>query len=121
MDAITDNGAAVGMSQPTLFAIAKIIHRSYSEPHPVMSLAAYDRVNIDAECRATLAIIRHAGARGITADEIESIRGCGHQRIAELRRRGLIAPTGDRRRTRKGRMADVYAALQTTRNKYHAK
>lgn len=61
-----------------------------------------------------LSVIRCAGERGLTTDEIEAVTGMKHQtasaRVVELRRKKLIADSGVRRATRSGRGAVVYVA-----------
>ena len=64
-------------------------------------------------CRSTiLVMIRLAGTRGYTCDELEIATGYRHQnagaRITELRASGLIADSGRRRATWSGRGARVY-------------
>ena len=55
------------------------------------------------------AIVKRGGA---TSDEVEEALGLPHQTVSarfwELHNRGTIADSGERRRTRAGRMAAVY-------------
>lgn len=61
-----------------------------------------------------LALIRNAGRAGMTADEVLVATGLTHQtgsaRVHDLKVRGLIVPSGARRKTRGGRMAAVMVA-----------
>ena len=86
------------------------LHRSYTEPMPQTSKEAFQSIDLAYEETAVLAWIREAGTNGRTADEVEVARGGGHQRICELRRRGLIVKAGIRRATRRGRSAEVWVA-----------
>ena len=81
---------------------------------PETSRIAYESVDMPEERRIVLTMIRRSGDYGMTADEVAQHRayGDGHQRIAELRKAGLIAKNGQRRRTRAGRPADVYVAVK---------
>jgi chromosome segregation and condensation protein ScpB len=79
------------------------------EPQPATSRDAFASIKLNDEEQAVLAIIREC-ANGITADEIERIRGCGHQRLVSLRRKRLIYRSDLRRETRSGRSAFVYFA-----------
>jgi len=83
--------------------------RTMLEPTPATSREAYQSIDLDAEAQAVLAMIAES-PNGLTADQIEIRRGHGHQRFAELRRKGLIVANGRRRQTRSGRNALVYIA-----------
>lgn len=54
---------------------------------------------------------------GLTTDEVEQLLSLNHQtaspRMWELHKRGLIGDSGNRRKTRSGRMAVVYRAIST--------
>jgi len=90
-----------------LFGWAKT-KRTYTEPQPATSRAAFESVDLAREAEQVLAVFRAFGARGCTADEIEDIRGHGHQRVVELRRKGCIIRTDRKRHTRSGRLAYIY-------------
>ena len=70
----------------------------------------------DRDRQRVLAAITDAGGRGLTQDETEALLNPHEgtktfsQRFSELRRSGQIATIGQRRKTRKGRMAEVYVA-----------
>ena len=59
-----------------------------------------------------LKLIRNAGSRGLTDDEIEVITGLRHQTASARRRElvlaGKVRDSGGRRRTRSGRGATVW-------------
>lgn len=52
---------------------------------------------------------------GATCDRVEVVTELSHQtcsaRFSELKKRGLIQKTGERHRTRSGRMAEVWEAV----------
>lgn len=80
------------------------------------SQAAADSVKEDASTLRSkvLEVIRKTPG-GLTTDEVEQLLHLNHQtaspRMWELHRRGLIGDSGNRRKTRSGRMAIVYRAL----------
>ena len=60
------------------------------------------------------AVIRAAGARGLTADEAAAALGetilCIRPRVSELRAEGRIEPTGERRKNDSGLSAKAWRA-----------
>jgi predicted ArsR family transcriptional regulator len=64
--------------------------------------------------RVILAHLERVGSA--TCDECEEYLGMRHQtasaRIVELRAKGLITPTGEKRKTRSGRNAVVYVVAE---------
>lgn len=84
------------------------------EPQPVTSQLAADSVApVAGDLRAqVLAAIRSAGERGLVDDEGEVLTGLSHQTYSARRRELAIAEairkSGERRRTRSGRTADVW-------------
>ena len=65
--------------------------------------------------RQVLEAIRASGAHGMTDDEAEQALGLRHQTASARRRElvlsGHVADTGERRQTRSGRLATVWAAV----------
>ena len=91
---------------------------TYARGKDLLSQAAFD--SIDGSVRAgmqrdVLAVIRQRN--GATTDEIEQVLDGRHQsvspRVIELERAGLIKRSGDRRKTRSGRMANVYVEARS--------
>lgn len=82
--------------------------------------AASVRKTVDKQAQTVLTLIRTAGARGHTTDEVEEITGGIHQaisaRVHDLAKAGLIYcnvdDATDRRLTRTGRKARIYRAVE---------
>lgn len=88
--------------------------------------AAARKTNLAADRSRVLALIASRGAHGATTDEVEEILGLRHQnasaRVWDLAGRNwrhplpgapFIVETEAKRRTRSGRWAHVYVALET--------
>lgn len=97
------------MNDPALFLFAWPL-RMRTEPMPQTSTEAFKSLDLNAECAKVLDFIRSRGWHGATADECEVALGHGHQRIADLRRKGAIVKGSATRATRAGRQAHVWIA-----------
>jgi predicted ArsR family transcriptional regulator len=79
------------------------------------SLAAHRRVNSLTDRKEILALIERSGERGLTLDETASILSRSPNQISgrfsELRMKGAIRATEQRRKTRSGANAKVYQAI----------
>lgn len=68
--------------------------------------------------RMTLAAIRDAGPRGLTADELAAVlkltRWAIQPRTSELRRKGAIRDSGQRRQNASGKRAIVWTVTAAT-------
>jgi hypothetical protein len=68
--------------------------------------------------RLILQIVTGAGVRGVTLDEVSAATGKPPNQISgrftDLERLGLIARSGERRKTRTGREAHVWVTLDRT-------
>jgi hypothetical protein len=79
-----------------------------------------DAKNLRAKVYAFIALrsVRGGIVRGATSDEAEAVLKLSHQtcsaRFNELRNRGLIVDSGERRATRSGRKAAVYIVPEPT-------
>jgi hypothetical protein len=99
------------MTEQPLFDGIEPSPRRMRERQPETSRDAFSLVKLREEQDRVWGMVAAAGARGMTADEVEAQRGAGgHQRFAELRRLGMIRRSGQKRRTRAGRYAYVYVA-----------
>jgi hypothetical protein len=85
------------------------LRRIFFEPQPETSKEAFGSIDLTAAQNRVLAYIV-LSADGRTADDCDAALGCGHQRFSELRRKGLIVKTGEKRTTRSGRKAFVFRA-----------
>lgn len=78
------------------------------------SLVAFESIKPHVNMLQALVLeaIRLSDSGGLTCDDVEAILGMSHPttsvRILELRRKGLIYRTGEKRPTRSGRPAHVY-------------
>jgi hypothetical protein len=61
---------------------------------------------------AILELFKEAGSKGLTQDDVEMLLASGTrskgQRVNELEEAGQISKIGQRRKTRSGRMAEIY-------------
>lgn len=79
------------------------------------SLAAAESMKETASTLRSKVLEAIRKSEGLTTDEVEILLGLNHQtaspRMWELHKRGLIGDSGNRRKTRSGRMAVVYRAI----------
>lgn len=115
------------MIQGTIFDILERPRPDPIPPHngtPTSREAAESmRDHVNRLRKVVLDAFREAGSRGLTCDELEVITDLSHQcaspRMIENARAGLIVEARDadgepvRRRTRSGRAAQVWVAVET--------
>ena len=102
-------------TQPTLFSDAADVCKSRHHGNPESEAAHASIVPSKAHMRQrVIECIERLGSA--TCDQVEVSTGLSHQtasaRVSELRRDGIIAPTGERRPTRSGRSASVFVVLR---------
>ncbi|QDT07967.1 hypothetical protein K227x_63970 [Rubripirellula lacrimiformis] len=122
--------------QPSLFDAPAVVPGPAIAPGPVDANRGVDQgtksrnetyreiaSELPGRCRIWLGRIIAAGERGVTLDELSASTGLPANefsgRITELKRRGMIHHTDQRRPTRKGSTAAVIRATERARQPHH--
>lgn len=102
----------VSRRKPVDRAVAPVGH---AHPETAQTAALIARLRAGSRRKEAFDVIRNAGVRGLTDDEMEGVTGRSHQALSATRNTlmndGLIVDSGQRRPTRYGHPAIAWCAV----------